>query len=161
MIIIIIIWLLLASSLTRSCHNIYFKIVIWSIWRQSHHHLRHHYPYICNFSWSCFQPDVISLTSRDQRWVGAWWLGPVACGFLLLLDGFILLGFPRKLPGSDAIRKEAIEKGYIKKDKIAIKGFKSFLPHLKALLTNGTFMFQNLAFCFEWVLKEIVVSHIP
>jgi organic anion transporter 4A len=89
----------------------------------------------------------LNLTPKDPRWVGAWWLGPFCCGFILILLGFILLGFPRTLPGSAATRAKAIKSGYVKKDKKELTGnVKNILPSSKALLTNSTYMFQNLGF---------------
>ena len=97
-----------------------------------------------------FQPAELDLTPRDPRWIGAWWLGPFCCGFILILDGLILLGFPAKLPGSEAVWKDAIKKGYIKTDKIKSKGdLKGLLHNLKDLFTNWTYVFQNLGSTFR------------
>ena len=60
------------------------------------------------------------------------------------------MGFPPKLPGAEAIRKKAIEKGYIKKAKIeSAVDFRSLLHTLKDLITNWTYVLQNLASTFR------------
>ncbi|XP_076067989.1 solute carrier organic anion transporter family member 74D-like [Oratosquilla oratoria] len=48
-----------------------------------------------------------NLTIKDPRWVGAWWLGYVALGFLTLLFSLPFFFFPRKLP--EAAKREALK----------------------------------------------------
>ena len=38
-----------------------------------------------------------SLTPRDPRWLGAWWLGFLAFGALALISGIPLIFFPKKM----------------------------------------------------------------
>ncbi|XP_063604190.1 solute carrier organic anion transporter family member 74D-like [Penaeus indicus] len=46
-----------------------------------------------------------NLSKRDPRWLGAWWLGYLVIGSVLLISGNLLFLFPRKLP--EAVRREA------------------------------------------------------
>lgn len=46
-----------------------------------------------------------NLSQRDPRWMGAWWLGYLVIGTILLLTGNLLFLFPRKLP--ETIKREA------------------------------------------------------
>ena len=46
-----------------------------------------------------------SLTQRDPRWVGAWWLGFAIFGVLCCFWSFWLLGFPKEFPGTRARRE--------------------------------------------------------
>ncbi|XP_037079901.1 solute carrier organic anion transporter family member 74D-like [Pollicipes pollicipes] len=41
------------------------------------------------------QPNI---TTRDPRWVGAWWLGMFIISGMLALNAIIMFGFPRRLP---------------------------------------------------------------
>ena len=59
-----------------------------------------------------------SLTPRDPRWVGAWWLGFAIFGALCAFWSFWLFGFPKEFPSTRARRerkKEAV------KDKVGAK----------------------------------------
>ncbi|EDO37635.1 predicted protein [Nematostella vectensis] len=90
-------------------------------------------------------PPGLNLTPAHPYWIGAWWLGPFHCGFLLIICGIILLGFPRHLPGAEINRENAIKSGQLRKQDNKLKGgIKDILPATKALLTNGTYVFQNL-----------------
>nr|XP_027227481.1 solute carrier organic anion transporter family member 2A1-like [Penaeus vannamei] len=46
-----------------------------------------------------------NLTQRDPRWLGAWWLGFLVLGCVLVVLGNLLFLFPRKLPAT--LRREA------------------------------------------------------
>ncbi|XP_063604186.1 solute carrier organic anion transporter family member 74D-like [Penaeus indicus] len=46
-----------------------------------------------------------NLTRRDPRWLGAWWLGFLVLGCVLVVLGNLLFLFPRKLPAT--LRREA------------------------------------------------------
>ena len=93
-----------------------------------------------------FQPPGVSLTERDPRWLGAWWLGDLTGGVALLLVGLILLGYPRELPGARAIREEAIQNGVLPSADKRFKGrLRDIVPATKTLLANSTYMFQNMA----------------
>lgn len=42
--------------------------------------------------------DTISINHKDSRWVGAWWLGFLATGAVMLLAGIPFWFLPRSLP---------------------------------------------------------------
>lgn len=37
--------------------------------------------------------------ASDPRWIGAWWLGPVGIGTLMLLSSIAMFSFPKQLRG--------------------------------------------------------------
>ena len=41
--------------------------------------------------------DEIDITPTDPRWVGAWWLGYLVCGFPILMLSIMLFFFPRSM----------------------------------------------------------------
>lgn len=45
-----------------------------------------------------------TITTADQRWVGAWWLGWIVIGVLLAFGAFLVGMFPRSLPRAAARR---------------------------------------------------------
>ena len=112
------------------CNNIALKVVVKTKF------------YISIFP---LQPNGLHLTARDPRWIGAWWLGYLILGSLILLSSFIVLGFPRVLPGAKETRQKHIEEGNIKKaNSLQKPSLKRLLPELKSLLTNWTFLFNTL-----------------
>ena len=52
-----------------------------------------------------------SLTVDDERWVGAWWLGFAIFSAVAVFWGLGIMGFPRQLPGTKAIREAAENDG--------------------------------------------------
>ena len=67
-------------------------------------------------------------------------------GILTSVFSFLLLGFPRELPGAREMREEQIKNGNIRKATKAGKPtLKMLLPELKDILTNWTFLFNTLA----------------
>ena len=80
-----------------------------------------------------------SLTQRDPRWVGAWWLGFAIFGVLCCFWSFWLLGFPKEFPGTRARRER--EKKAMTNKVGAILGFhrnsvqRSFWENMMFLLS--------------------------
>ncbi|XP_031548581.1 solute carrier organic anion transporter family member 4C1-like isoform X2 [Actinia tenebrosa] len=88
-------------------------------------------------------PPGLQLRPLDHRWIGAWWLGPFVFAFFLIISGFILLGFPSKVPGAVEMREEAIKNKYIiGKDNNLQGRLKDIVPATKSLFTNKVYIFQ-------------------
>lgn len=47
---------------------------------------------------SVWDADGVTITPRDARWVGAWWLGFLVSSSLLLVSGIPFWFLPRSLP---------------------------------------------------------------
>ena len=54
------------------------------------------------------------MSTKDPRWIGAWWLGFFVFGFIALIFSFPLLCFPRYLTQKNK-RKEKEEENLVKK----------------------------------------------
>lgn len=75
------------------------------------------------------------ITKKDPRWLGAWWLGWVIIGVLMLMFSFFIGLFPKTLPkrkksiidGAEYERKEFIEQ------KNDVKVPKQEEPNLKSM----------------------------
>lgn len=92
------------------------------------------------------QPEGSKLTPQDPQWIGAWWLGYIGGGALLLPISGLLLGFPRELPGAKRIREEAQKEGKLQKKDERIRGdIKDILPATLQLLKTPVFIFNTLA----------------
>ncbi|XP_028413377.1 solute carrier organic anion transporter family member 4C1-like [Dendronephthya gigantea] len=91
------------------------------------------------------QPVGFSLTPRDPRWIGAWWIGFLLFGSLIILFSVILSGFPREMPGARERRQNHIREGNIKPSNDSKQPSLRKIPsELKALLKNSTYVFNTL-----------------
>lgn len=45
-----------------------------------------------------YHPESITITPKDARWVGAWWLGFLASSALMLISSIPFWFLPRSLP---------------------------------------------------------------
>lgn len=57
------------------------------------------------------------MSTKDPRWIGAWWLGFFVFGFIALIFSFPLLCFPRYLTQKNK-RKEKEEENLVMKHEI-------------------------------------------
>ncbi|XP_066561704.1 solute carrier organic anion transporter family, member 1D1 isoform X2 [Amia ocellicauda] len=98
--------------------------------------------------------DTLTINSKDARWVGAWWLGFLVSGVVMLVAGIPFWFLPRSIPkqgkakGKDEHSQELVkfigeEKSYQSaKNPQTGKIFdlaKDFLPSLKKLFHNSVF----------------------
>ncbi|XP_033734181.1 solute carrier organic anion transporter family member 4A1-like isoform X2 [Pecten maximus] len=87
--------------------------------------------------------ESLGFNARDQRWVGAWWVGFIisAVGFLLI--AIPIYGYPKHMPGYGPIDdpKQNQDKKSIKQMSI------SFFKDLLRLIKNPVYMFINLGGC--------------
>lgn len=99
-----------------------------------------------NKSFLTRQPEGLNLTPEDPQWIGAWWLGYLAGGSILVVISGLILGFPRELPGARRIREQALKEGYVPKEDERIKGkLKDLLPATVQLIKSPVFIFNTLA----------------
>ncbi|XP_048577987.1 solute carrier organic anion transporter family member 4A1 isoform X2 [Nematostella vectensis] len=102
------------------------------------------------------QPSGVNVDADDPRWIGAWWLGFVIGGSVLFVSAFGLLGFPAELPGTRAMREEAMRRGDIPKGNKQMKGnLKDLLPATKELLRNKTYLLNTIATAAEFFAAGI------
>lgn len=60
--------------------------------------------------------------ASDPRWIGAWWLGPVVIGSLMLLSSIAMFSFPKQLRGKKPAPQTATaEKSPEAKDAVEIE----------------------------------------
>ncbi|XP_055379740.1 solute carrier organic anion transporter family member 74D-like isoform X2 [Condylostylus longicornis] len=97
------------------------------------------------------------IKNNDPRWLGAWWLGWIILGILLIFSGLFLSMFPKQLPRAAA--RKAVEKERQKQNSNDVKestetpaeheaSFKDMIKTFKRLITNKTFMYNNIASIF-------------
>jgi len=92
------------------------------------------------------QPVGLDLSPDDPRWIGAWWLGHFCGGLLIFVTSCALFAYPRHMPGSRALRQQAIRDGKIRPEDTRIHGkLKQMLPATVSLLRNPTYVFNTLA----------------
>lgn len=100
--------------------------------------------------------STLSISKENPTWVGAWWLGFLISGTIGFLISIPMCGFPVNLPGSDKYRAEREAEVYQtqKKDDSEDQplGLRDIWVSFKALITNPTFMFLNLAAACEGLM---------
>ncbi|RUS78913.1 hypothetical protein EGW08_013326, partial [Elysia chlorotica] len=89
------------------------------------------------------------ITTRDPRWIGAWWLGFLFFGGAAVLASIPLSCFPRRLKGRRNIEEaEPEEKGGAgegKKSTVVAHDLKAFFKSLRRLLSNPVYSLVVLA----------------
>ncbi|XP_023302200.2 solute carrier organic anion transporter family member 74D [Lucilia cuprina] len=109
------------------------------------------------------------IKMKDPRWLGAWWMGWLIIGTMILITGTCLTMFPRELPRAAARRmvederkkqrasikdKEKTEKELLNEqleDKPVVEhkaSFKDMMITFKRLTTNKTLMYNNFSSVF-------------
>ncbi|XP_028613420.1 solute carrier organic anion transporter family member 1A6-like [Grammomys surdaster] len=90
--------------------------------------------------------DDLTISPRDTRWVGAWWIGFLVCGGVNILTGIPYFFFPRTLPKegpedkSDETKNDKEEK-HREKAKEEKWGYtKDFFLFVKRLSCNPVYM---------------------
>uniref|UniRef100_A0A8D2LFU4 Major facilitator superfamily (MFS) profile domain-containing protein n=1 Tax=Varanus komodoensis TaxID=61221 RepID=A0A8D2LFU4_VARKO len=89
---------------------------------------------------------TLTITSKDMRWVGAWWLGVLLCGVVSFMASFPFWNLPRSLP------KQGEGKN-VKKSK--------FFPVLKKLLGNSIFLVYLFATILHYNSIVGVITYEP
>lgn len=89
--------------------------------------------------------DPGNLTPKSALWVGRWWLPFATISWILVFNGFILMLFPKRMPGSLKLREKALAKGEINKDSkeldsVRSQGFFGFIKSTVILVKNKYLM---------------------
>jgi len=108
------------------------------------------------------QPEGSNLTPEDPQWIGAWWLGYLAGGCFLVLIAGLVLGYPRELPGTKRMRREAQKEGHIPKKDERIRGnMKDILPATLQLLKAPVLIFNTFAITAGSLFGAGIASFMP
>uniref|UniRef100_A0A4W3IDR1 Kazal-like domain-containing protein n=1 Tax=Callorhinchus milii TaxID=7868 RepID=A0A4W3IDR1_CALMI len=75
----------------------------------------------------------LTITPNDARWVGAWWLGFLIAGVLIIIAAIPLFFFPKSMPSKGERKK--IEKSIPQTTEVT----QSFMPSLKQLFYSPIF----------------------
>uniref|UniRef100_A0AAY4BG49 Solute carrier organic anion transporter family member n=1 Tax=Denticeps clupeoides TaxID=299321 RepID=A0AAY4BG49_9TELE len=76
--------------------------------------------------------DVIAINHKDSRWVGAWWLGFLVTGAVMLLAGIPFWFLPKSLPKQESKNSKKAVNG--------TQGEQDFLPSLKRLFSDSVYI---------------------
>lgn len=114
-----------------------------------------------------------TLTPSNPAWVGAWWMGFVLAGVLSMLLSLPFFMYPKKLSDTHLVKrareKELVMKYTYSGDRnegkqlytVITDTVKSFAIHLKRLLLNKSFMFQNLSVSVLFIVVSGLASFGP
>uniref|UniRef100_A0A8D2Q638 Solute carrier organic anion transporter family member n=1 Tax=Varanus komodoensis TaxID=61221 RepID=A0A8D2Q638_VARKO len=100
---------------------------------------------------------TLTITSKDMRWVGAWWLGVLLCGVVSFMASFPFWNLPRSLPkqGEGKNVKKSSDIFTITKDS------HKFFPVLKKLLGNSIFLVYLFATILHYNSIVGVITYEP
>ncbi|XP_065358800.1 solute carrier organic anion transporter family member 74D [Calliphora vicina] len=91
--------------------------------------------------------------ASDPRWIGAWWLGPVVIGSLMLLSSIAMFSFPKQLRGKKPQPGAAQEKSTVTLKEPAEPEekprLKDFPKTVKRQLSNDILMFRTASCVFH------------
>ncbi|XP_044302084.1 solute carrier organic anion transporter family member 4C1 [Varanus komodoensis] len=107
----------------------------------------------------------VDLTPEDARWVGAWWIAFVVCGFATSLLVAPFSFFPRQLPGTHKIQAEKVSEthhnGTVVNAEYAGRSMKDFLLALWVLLRNPVLMCLVIAAALEALVATGFATFLP
>ncbi|XP_066468654.1 solute carrier organic anion transporter family member 4C1 [Tiliqua scincoides] len=109
----------------------------------------------------------LDIKPDDPRWIGAWWIGFVICGFATWLLVVPFSYFPKHLPGSEKIQAEKISEVYkgesntCSENKELGKSIKDFPATLWVLLKNSVFMCLVIADSLEALVATGFATFLP
>uniref|UniRef100_A0A673BGX7 Solute carrier organic anion transporter family member n=1 Tax=Sphaeramia orbicularis TaxID=375764 RepID=A0A673BGX7_9TELE len=109
--------------------------------------------------------DTVTITYKDSRWVGAWWLGFIVTGTVILLSSIPFWFLPKSLPkqGQEQSKSKSTELSTVaeqenflpeenqehedKEKPVTFKELaKDFIPSLKRLFKNGIYSLMVLTY---------------
>lgn len=98
------------------------------------------------------------IDPSDPQWVGAWWIGMLACGFGAVMCALPMFGFPKQFPGVAKIKSEkkseSIEKALVDDDVSLGAGIVS-------LLKNPVFLFAGIGSAMDGYLSSCIMTFGP
>ncbi|XP_055623979.1 solute carrier organic anion transporter family member 74D-like [Toxorhynchites rutilus septentrionalis] len=96
-----------------------------------------------------------TITNKDPRWLGAWWIGWLVLGGILGFFAFFMGMFPKQLPRAAVRKRIAAEKQKLgmklseaKKEDELPASLKDMIKTFKRLLKNKILMLNNIASVF-------------
>ncbi|XP_033880536.2 solute carrier organic anion transporter family member 1C1-like isoform X1 [Acipenser ruthenus] len=115
----------------------------------------------------------ITISMKDSRWVGAWWLGFIIAGGTSLVSAFPFFFLPKTLPKEGGPEKDstaAAEQNLLQGNQQTnatdeqpkiIDVAKGFFPALKRLLTNKIYVFYLIANIIMFNAFIILITYTP
>ncbi|KAH8372105.1 hypothetical protein KR093_010088, partial [Drosophila rubida] len=85
--------------------------------------------------------------ASDPRWIGAWWLGPVAIGSLMLLASIAMFSFPKQLRGKQQAQSSIAAAAAAEQEEKP--KLKDFPKTVRRQLSNDILMFRTASCVFH------------
>ncbi|XP_052081249.1 solute carrier organic anion transporter family member 3A1-like [Mytilus californianus] len=100
--------------------------------------------------------EDVAITTRDPRWIGAWWLGFLIFGIISIVISLPLFCFPRNYQSNKKVIKTEPKKN-IK----FLSHIKGFVSTVLRLFRNGCFTFSILGSCLQMFFVSGMISFMP
>uniref|UniRef100_A0A8D2LFR1 Solute carrier organic anion transporter family member n=1 Tax=Varanus komodoensis TaxID=61221 RepID=A0A8D2LFR1_VARKO len=113
---------------------------------------------------------TLTITSKDMRWVGAWWLGVLLCGVVSFMASFPFWNLPRSLPKQGEGKNDELKTlaslnapayAFILKGCNKNFSIPEFFPVLKKLLGNSIFLVYLFATILHYNSIVGVITYEP
>ncbi|XP_063278855.1 solute carrier organic anion transporter family member 4C1 [Prinia subflava] len=110
-------------------------------------------------------PESTKVDQDDPRWLGAWWMGFLACFFAIWLLIIPFSCFPKHLPGTAKIQAEKISETHDDGSQVLVhnigQSFKDFPMALMILLKNPVLMSLIIASSSEALVATGFATFLP
>lgn len=113
-----------------------------------------------------YEVESVSITPKDPRWVGAWWVGFVVASLLFLVVSIPLFGYGKELPTAQHVRETRVTETH--NDNTTEKAVKELGASFKdmprsfwILMKNPAFLFISLAGTFEGFSTSGMATFLP
>lgn len=106
-------------------------------------------------------PESVSITHQDSRWVGAWWLGYVVAGSLTLLAALPFWVLPRALPEIPQTPEVDQPSNQHQHTPSVSEIAKDFGPSLKRLLSNKIYLLYIISNLLMFNAFVILITYLP
>ncbi|XP_040583748.2 LOW QUALITY PROTEIN: solute carrier organic anion transporter family member 74D [Lepeophtheirus salmonis] len=98
--------------------------------------------------------EMLGFDEKDERWIGAWWLGFFILGPILIVVAPLLILFPEELPRSDGEKSNKESEFAVETPETASEWWEHTKSLVSRLLTNKIYIFNlcsSIAFLFGFV----------
>ncbi|XP_055844651.1 solute carrier organic anion transporter family member 74D [Episyrphus balteatus] len=102
---------------------------------------------------------VPGFDATDPRWIGAWWLGPVIIGSLMMLASLAMFSFPKQLRGR-RLPDAASEKSALSEPEEKPR-LRDFPKTVRRQLSNDILMFRTAASVFHLLPIAGLTTFLP
>lgn len=108
------------------------------------------------YTYPSVKPDDVNIDSSSYSWVGAWWIGYLISGALLIMNGLPIILLPKVIPGTEKHRKGRdveTQKSHLEnRERNNERATCGVFADILILLQNKPYIFQTLGITMNCAL---------